>query len=264
MKLLTIDDVLNEPAPFERELKALFNRDDKLLILDIGACTGEDSIRYVNLFKNASVIAFEPLPNNTEVMREHISKFGKNDSIKVEEFGLSDEDGKASFYVSGGSPYNIADGEFTTIIPKEWNKSSSLLKPAALMKKEIPWLDFDTETIIITKRLDTYLIQNKIKDIDFIHVDVQGAEMKVLLGIGEFIQNVKAILIEVENVELYEKQPLKYDIQHFLLNRNFRIIKDTSLGQTSGDCFFINVKYFTTFFRIKYFFYKLRSFLKNL
>lgn len=239
MKLISIDDVVNNGSPIGAGLKFIFRNKKNLQILDVGACTGEDSIIYANLFPNSKIIAFEPLPGNLAMMKEHIRKFQKETLIRTENFALSDEEGDHLFYVSGGSLYNKENSEFTTIIPKEWNKSSSLLKPGKQLEKEFPWLTFPDCIHVKARRLDNYLKENGITQVHFMHIDVQGAELKVLMGMGEMLKKVKAIWLEVENCELYENQPLKHDIEDYLFKFKFYLAKDTSKGKTAGDCLFI-------------------------
>jgi FkbM family methyltransferase len=240
MKVLSIEDFINGKSEIEPDLKILFREDEELQFLDIGSCTGEDSILYANQFPKASIIAFEPLPKNVEVLRQHLKKANKENCIHIESFALSDDEGSCTFYVSGGSPYANQNIVNTTIRPKEWNKSSSLLKPSALLSETLPWLTFSEKIVVETKRLDNYLGEKNIKKIDFIHLDVQGAELKVLVGLGKLIRNVKAIWLEVENVELYENQPLRGEIINFLKSNNFYLVKDTSTGNLAGDCLFVN------------------------
>jgi len=265
MNILTINDVVSQPLIIEKELKALFGRNERLLFMDIGACTGEDSIRYSNLFPKAKIISFEPLPGNIEIMRKHIGQFKKEGQIKIVQLALSDVNGTSKFFVSGGTPYkDIPDHQFTQLIPKEWNKSSSLLKPSSLMKKEIPWIEFNHEINIETRRLDDYMNEKNIAKVDFIHMDVQGAELLVLQGMGKFLQNVKLIWLEVENVQLYENQPLKKQINEYLCNLNFKMLKDTSISQSSGDCLYINKKFYSTTFKTTLTLNKLIERFKNI
>jgi FkbM family methyltransferase len=239
LRLLTIEDIVSTGSVIAKDLKILFKKDGELQIFDIGACTGEDSIIYSNLFPNATITAFEPLTGNVDVMKQHLKAYGKEGRVHIESTALSDIEGEFSFYVSSGSPYNCENVQNTTIIPKEWNKSSSLLKPSHLLEKEFPWLEFKEQTVVKTKRLDNYLNCNSIAKIDFIHMDVQGAELKVLLGLGQKIKNVKVIWLEIENIAFYENQPLRKDIQSYLSRHSFYKAKDTSKGRVAGDCLYI-------------------------
>ena len=114
---------INTPLIIENELQVLFNINDALTIFEIGACEGEDSIKYSRLFKNSKIHCFEPLPQNIEYIKENIDKY-KCKNISVHSTALSDKDGFAEFYVSGTDPENAA--------VTDWdygNKSSSLLAP---------------------------------------------------------------------------------------------------------------------------------------
>jgi 2-O-methyltransferase len=228
----------------EKELGMLFKNKQALCIMDVGSCTGEDAIRYSNLFPSATVIAFEPLANNIAVMKKHFQQYGK-ENILIEKVALSDANGIAEFYISGGNPYNIKDDEdSTSMAPKEWNKSSSLLPPTELVSHHLPWLKFEKSEQVETITLETYMVEKNISQIDFMHIDVQGAELKVLNGMGKYIKELGAIWIEVENEELYQHQPLKSDIHSFFAKNGFQLVKDTSKNKISGDCLYVNRKKF--------------------
>jgi hypothetical protein len=73
---------------------------------------------------------------------------------------------------------------------------------------------------------EKYNISNN--DYDHLCLDVQGAELEVLKGFGDILNNFKSILCEVSFVELYENQPLINDIDIFLKNFNFYRVIDTN------------------------------------
>ena len=247
--MLTIEEYLKTPSEIEKELLYFFAKNDQIIILDIGSCTGEDSIKYNNLFPFAKIFAFEPVLENVLVMQAHFKQYNK--AIQIQNFALSDTNGEADFHLSSGTPFeNVTEENFTTLIPKVWNKSNSLFPPSSQSDKHLPWLKFNKKQRVKTQRLDTFLAQNNISEVDFIHMDVQGAELKVLLGAGEKINNIKSFWLEVENVELYKGQPLKNELCNFLSKHNFILLKDTSKGKMAGDCFFINKNYFGFFKRL--------------
>ena len=41
-----------------------------------------------------------------------------------------------------------------------------------------------------TKKIETYCLENNIKNIDFIWMDVQGAELNIIKGMGEFKEKI--------------------------------------------------------------------------
>lgn len=232
---------ISQPSEIEHELKALFSPNDNLIIFDIGACEGEDSIRYSRLFKNSKIYAFEPLPSNCELIKGNLDKYFV-ENVEVVPYALSKDQGEASFYTSSGEPNNAdknADWDFG-------NKSSSLLPPNKNINSFIPWLKFTDSIKVQTETLNNFCKARGIEKIDFIHLDVQGAELKVIEGAEELIKNIKAIWLEVEKIELYDQQPLKHEIEYFMKSNHFYKIKDT-VDSVSGDQLYVN----TTFFNPK-------------
>jgi hypothetical protein len=65
-------------------------------------------------------------------------------------------------------------------------------------------------------------------------MDVQGAELLVLRGLGSKINEVEAIWLEVERKELYENQPLEDDVMQFFVGLGWTKVVDT-VGDIAGD-----------------------------
>lgn len=226
------DAYLNEPLPFTGELSKYYDSRDKLIILEIGSCEGEDSIRLSRKFPNATIYTFEPLPSNVKTIKRNFTKYGLK-SNHLYPIAMSDTNSKSDFYVSSGHP---SDSPKT----KAWdygNKSSSLLAPKE-HKKVHKWVKFDKKIQVKTQRLDSFCRDHGIAKIDFIYLDVQGAELMVLEGAGDLLKKVGAIWLEVEAIELYEGQPLKTDVEKFMESHGFVRIKDT-VDRVSGDQLYV-------------------------
>jgi FkbM family methyltransferase len=229
---VTRDAYIRSPLPIASELRGLFDARDALVIFDIGACEGEDSIRYAREFPNSRVYAFEPLPSNMNMLQKQLAAYGAT-QVAAFTIALSDERGTATFHVSSGSPENLPSTE-------DWeygNKSSSLLPPAELLK-HYPWLKFEQSIEVATDTLAGFCTAHGIERIDFIHMDVQGAELKVLRGAGELLRSVRAVWLEVEKVPLYAGQPLADEIQRFMIANGFVKRKDT-VAEVTGDHLYI-------------------------
>jgi len=242
---------IKQDSPVKKILLRLFKETDPLNIFDIGACEGEESIRYRKIFINASLFLFEPLPKNQLIINDNIKNKNLVNAILFP-LALSDVNGYTKFYTSSGQPNNLQ-------IDVDWdfgNKSSSLLAPQL---KNLPdWMNFN-EIDVQTLTLRSFLEENAIENIDFVHMDVQGAELKVLEGAKEKIENIKAIWLEVSNVELYKNQPLRNDIEMFMKENHFQLIKSDFSGEF-GDQFYLNRKHFKiySFFKGLIQFYKKR------
>lgn len=67
-----------------------------------------------------------------------------------------------------------------------------------------------------TVSLDHFISNHDIGSVDFIKIDIQGAELEVFEGGVSTLKNTLAIVSEVEFVPLYEDQPLFGDVCAFL------------------------------------------------
>lgn len=208
---------------------------EKPVLMDIGSCEGEDSIRFSKLYPQAEIYAFEPLPSNIEKIKHNIAQFERK-NIYPQEVALSSSNGTAKFYVSSGHPDNQPN-------TKSWdfgNKSSSLLEPnVEEIQKQTEWLKFNKVIDVKTQTLDSFCKDKKIKEIDFIHMDVQGAELEVLKGAEKILPNIKAIYLEVSVTELYKDQPLKESVENYLTSQGFSKVLEKMVG-VSGDELYIN------------------------
>lgn len=251
----------------EKLLKTILKNDENIILFDIGACEGESSIRYARLFPNAKIYTFEPLPSNFELVKKNIEEYKAN-TINPFQLCLSNTIGETTFYVSSGKPENANDNNWDY-----GNKSSSMLAPAKT-KEVHSWLKFENTITVQTSTLKQFCNDNKIKSIDFIHMDVQGAELMVLQGTQELIQHINMIWLEVEAVELYKNQPLKDDIENFMLTNGFLKLEDT-VYTTAGDQFWARKKYILAkkgslfvmqcqlYYKVKLYYKKLRRKLLN-
>ena len=255
---MNIADYLDSPLPIQRELDVFFRKSDHLTIFDIGACEGEDSIRYKKTFRKAKVFSFEPLPKNLEKIKKTVSRHSFQHEIEIIPVALSDKNGVAKFYVSSGTP----PGKETNELWDYGNKSSSLLSPSEELKKHHPWLKFNSQIDVKTQRMDSFCEERKIDSVDFIHMDVQGAELQVLAGAGGLLNEIKAIWLEVENVELYQSQPLKKEVEKFMHSHGFVRLIDT-VNHLSGDQFYYNKNYVSSLRLMAYHLFKVGNKLKH-
>lgn len=81
-----------------------------------------------------------------------------------------------------------------------------------------------------TISLDSVSKTHSIGPVDFIKIDIQGAELEVFQGGENLLQDVLLIVCEVEFVPLYENQPLFGDVCSFLQNQGFSFHKFLGLA----------------------------------
>lgn len=215
----------------ELMLKEIFTINEEVIIFDIGACEGESSIRYARQFPNSRVYCFEPIPKNFERILENITTYqAKN--IFANQLCLSDKSGEVEFNVSSGTPKEYENQKL------DWdfgNKSSSLLEK----NEEVDvydWLKFKEKITVQATTIKEFTNKMALSHIDFIHLDVQGAELMVLAGAGNFIESINNIWLEVEAVQIYKNQPIKKDIERFFKSKGFTKLIDT-VNHVDGDQF---------------------------
>lgn len=227
-KPLTRESYLAKPLGHEKKLLRLLGGRAGLTVLDIGSCDGLDAIRYARMFPGARVIAFEPLPANQDTIRRNLQDFA-HQNIEVVPVALARTRGRARFHVSSGAPPSASpDGEWNY-----GNKSSSLLSPA-LHTEKVPWVKFEEVVEVDTDTLHNVCVDKAIERIDFAHMDVQGAELEVLSGAGEWLKRLGVVWMEVSRAPLYAGQPLKKDVEQFMKTHGFRLVLD-DVGRVSGD-----------------------------
>jgi FkbM family methyltransferase len=88
------------------------------VILEIGACTGEDSLVFLQEFSDIQLHCFEPDPRSVKIHQNTV----KDARCQLHQIAISDVDGEAEFYQSTSSNEETGD-------PSEWLQSSSLKTP---------------------------------------------------------------------------------------------------------------------------------------
>ncbi|MGK7900168.1 MAG: FkbM family methyltransferase, partial [Hormoscilla sp.] len=77
---------------------------------------------------------------------------------------------------------------------------------------------------IKTTTLDDFCRSEGIEEIDFLQIDTQGGELKVLEGAAEMLEkSVMALIVEVEFTSIYENQPLFSDVDLYLRKKGFTL-----------------------------------------
>jgi FkbM family methyltransferase len=86
------------------------------------------------------------------------------------------------------------------------------------------------ETDIDTVSLDYFLDKHEIGNIDFIKIDVQGAELDIFQGASKALKDVLKIVCEVEFVPHYQNQPLFGDVCNHLIKHDLMFNKFLGLS----------------------------------
>lgn len=175
------------------------HQDDFKLLVEIGSHFGNDTIEIKKLFPESEIICFEPDPRNIKVIKEN---WKSNNIAVLYELAVSDFNGKTTFHLSSGDCSFWTNDELWS--KKDWSASSSLKRP--IKHTEVhPWIKFNNMIEVDCIRLDDFQPLNE-KIIDFIWMDVQGAEDLVINGAKKTLSNTRFLFTEYDNEELYENQ----------------------------------------------------------
>ncbi len=205
----------------------LFQKVENQIIFDVGAFDGRSIERYKKAFPKSTIFSFEPTPGIYAGLEKKYA--GRND-VKLSNSALSSDIGEASFHVNNSLLTN------------------SLLESAKNVDKGANIYNTNEKIIVPTNTIDNYCHVEKIEKINILKIDVQGADLMVLKGAEKALEGRKIdlIFIEVEFVELYEKQPLFHDISAYLHLKGYHLyslynMSISSKGQLIyGDAVFIS------------------------
>jgi len=129
---------------------------------------------------------------------------------------LGNREGEATLYVT---KHPMCSSLYP---PNEGYLARFALGPEFINLKHIVNLDYTIE--IETTTLDAVCEAENINSVDFLQIDVQGADLQVLEGANRLLEhNVLAIQIEVEFSHLYANQPLFSDVDSFLRKQGFSL-----------------------------------------
>lgn len=184
-----------------------------MTVFDIGCAdiTG-DSKMFKTCLPKATVYAFDC----AETYKEHNLRYAAELGIRYFHCAMSDENGTSTYY-----PSDQFNGEYHPY-------SGSVCKP---IKTEIEvgvfvWGEpYTVETIRIDTFCDTYNVTP-----NFIHIDVQGAEFKVLSNLGK--HRPWAIWAEVNEFEgCYETSVTYLDFRHMLTELGYTRIYSNNVDE---------------------------------
>jgi len=193
-------------------------------VVHIGAHHGEEGSQYVECGVESVVWL--------EASRRFMAElYDKTQGLKLKQFHfnacLSDTDGeKVKFHISNNG------------------QSSSILE-LGTHATMYPHINYVAEEEIETQRFDSmarkYADIINVNKVDFINLDVQGAELKVLKGFGNLLAlpNIKAIYTEVNFEHVYKDCCLIDELDSYLKDFGFVRTMTVAPEKTWGDALYI-------------------------
>jgi FkbM family methyltransferase len=171
-----------------------------MTVLDLGAHHGLYSLLASRCVGSAGkVIAFEPSPRERERLNRHLNLNGAR-NVEVQTCALGPDSGVARLYL-------VANGQ----------DGCNSLRPPAVLEP--------TSTMhVAVRRLDEELHRLGVSQVDFIKLDVEGAELGVLQGAAAIFSGASrpAILAEVQDLRTEPWGYAAREIVRFMARKEYR------------------------------------------
>ena len=153
-----------------------------------------DALFLEKYFKEATVHSFECNSEAHKICKENLEQ--SSGRINLNNMAMSNEDAELSFFAFD---HNKTDHHDIGV--------SSLYRH--INQNDVPQIEIKVKGI----RLDTYCKLSNIDQIDYLCLDVQGAEQIVLQGLGDMLNNLTYLVLEDDSMFYTGALPVK---QHML------------------------------------------------
>jgi FkbM family methyltransferase len=184
-------------------------------VLHVGAHIGEEAQDY-EAFDWLPVIWIEANPNLVDVLKRELDSINHKVILA------------AAWHIDNLSlKLNVASNSM----------SSSLLDFGSHLAS-YPEIKFIDEIGILTKRLDSILQNSEVPNL--LNLDIQGAELNAIRGLGKLISRIDYIIVEVNKVEVYKECTLVPELDRYLSLEGFKRMNTRwFLGKGWGDALYI-------------------------
>lgn len=172
-------------------------------IVEAGAHIGRDTVKLSKLWPLGTIYAFEPVP----ALYAQLVEATKNlPNVICYPYALSDTVGTAVLHVSTGAS----------------TAASSLLEPYEYTR-ERPTVLF-SPLVVPTTTVDQWAAEHSVPRIDFMWLDMQGYELKVIEH-SRMLSTVQCILVEVSLTERFKGNPLYGPLLAWFENHGFKPVQ---------------------------------------
>ena len=188
-------------------------------VLHLGASTGQERDAY-DTYCKGKVMWVEAIPRVYLDLQQNIKPYPQQTAYNA---CLSNVDGDEVVF-------NVSNNE---------SQSSSILELGvhALIHPEVHYIE---QIAMKTQRVDTLLKDVDVSGINFLNVDLQGAEHLAIEGMGDLIKNIDYALLEVNMKETYKGCMLIEELDYFMLQRGFeRVETGEWVAETWTDALYI-------------------------
>ena len=191
-------------------------------ILEAGCFNGADTLNFLAKWPAAKIIAFEANPNAYKMASEATKSFS---NVLINNVALNNYNGLAKFYLCHGS-----NGD-----EPAFEGASSLLKASDYMKIHYQGPEITVPCVI----LDDWCQKNNVKGFDFMWLDLEGAELRILSSSPQVLANTQLIYVETNFQHFREGMTQFQDLRSFLESQGFCLLSHWYRQNFQGDALFI-------------------------
>ena len=198
------------------------NKDKINIIFELGSRDLIDAIKLLNYY-NCKVYAFECNPDCLIECKKQLTNLDTNSKEKLflinKAVSLLDND--VSFYPFDLTKYN--------------NMGSSSMLKIDFTKRNLDDPDYNKpnpqkEIVVSGTRLDTFIINNNIENIDLLCIDLQGYELNAIKSLGDLLYKVKYIITECSIQSTYINGSNFIELNNYLISYNFKYVFSNKFG----------------------------------
>lgn len=187
-------------------------------VLHVGANVGEEAPVYDEL----GIKKVWWIEGNGELVHKLAANVSKYEGQQWMNYLISDDNSVVNFHISNNG-----------------SQSSSILE-LGTHKIAHPEVSYVRDIEMMTFRIDDLFTSETLEGYDFLNIDLQGAELKALRGMGDLLMQFKWAYLEVNKAELYKGCALVEDIDMYLLGYGFKRVETKWCGNTGwGDALYI-------------------------
>lgn len=194
-------------------------------VIDIGASVGEFTAIYAELFPDAQIYAFEPLPDCFEELKLIANNYERIEPYNI---ALGNKEGRLKFHRSS------------------WVPASSFREMTDLHKKNYPHSAGSETVEVDVKTLDKVFENVHLDENILIKMDVQGFEDEVIKGGIETIKKAKVLVIECSLQTTYIGEPMFHGVYSLMHPLGFEYrgsikqsVRKDDESFLQADCVFI-------------------------
>ncbi len=217
-------------------LKAISTRikENKLkILLDVGSHKGEYISSLNSRFFINETFGFEPNPDIYDILNKRFN----SQKIKLFNYGISHNSGIISLNK------NI---ETSSSSINELNSKSKYYKKKYFLLNFLSSKKITSKIDVKVKRLDEFLNEYNINEVDLLKIDTEGFEYKVLQSLGSDISKIKIIHFEHHFDDMIIKNYKLSDIHNLLIKNEFeKYFKIKMKFRKSFEYVYINKKFKT-------------------